>query len=82
MVQKAAYLKSGLTIKPSISKTLNGSVSYTRPNIYSLSKREATVDDDLDPCSGARKAHPGEKKQVDVPCGGKAKLHCKGGCIR
>ena len=35
MVQKAAYLKSGLTIKPSISKTLNGSVSYTRQNIFS-----------------------------------------------
>ena len=78
MVQKAD-LKSGLTIKPSISKTLNGSVGH---NIYSLYKREATVDDVLDPCSGARKAHPGEKKQVDVPCGGKAKLHCKGGCIR
>ena len=78
MVQKAD-MKSGLRIKPSISKTLNGSV---RHNIYSLSKREATVDDVLDPCSGARKAHPGEKKQVDVPCGGKAKLRCKGGCIR
>ena len=50
--------------------------------LYTISKRKATVDDVLDPCSGARKAHPGEKKQVDVPCGGKAKLHCKGGCIR
>ena len=50
--------------------------------LYTISKRKATVDDVLDPCSGARKAHPGEKKQVDVPCGGKAKLRCKGGCIR
>ena len=52
MVQ-IADMKSGLRIKPSISKTLNGSVGH---NIYSLYKREATVDDVLDPCSGARKA--------------------------